>query len=441
MASDDLNFVLGIDIGSTKVCSILAKQVGSSLKVIGMSKKPCDGVSKGKINNLQKTRDAIQKSLAEATRQAGFDYQNAPELLATVNIGGTQIRFGNQRSTVTRKSAGNEVVTEDVDELFQDIYHNLNLEGQHILHVLPGDFVIDDEAFIYEPVGRIGRRLGGDFKLISTQKQAVGHLQDSLKGAYKGLNGANVVLSPLASALSVLSENQKEVGVAVVDIGGGTTDIAIYHKNILRHAAIIPFGGKHITSDIEEGCMMTNESAERAKLVLNNADPASCANNVVFVVPMADGLPSTEVFAKNVTLIMKVRLQEIAMLVLAEIKKAGYENRLRGGIVLTGGSAQIVNIDKIFHEMTGIPAQIGVQRNIEATDLYDDVVNDPSCATAMGLVWSSIKSLDSRMPTNIQKTTEETTSTQTSTKTSAVTKVKNFWGKLMNEDPTKFDNY
>lgn len=440
MASNDLNFVLGIDVGSTKVCSILARQVGSSLEVIGMSKKPCDGVSKGKINNLQKTRDAIQKSLAEATRQAGFDYLNVPELWATVNVGGTQIKFGNQRSTVTRRSSGNEVVIDDVNELFQDIYQNISMEGQHILHVLPVDFVVDDESSIYEPVGRIGRRLGGDFKLISTQKIAVQHLQESLKGAYKGLKDENLVLSPLASALSVLSESQKQLGVAVVDMGGGTTDVAIYYKNILRHIAIIPLGGKHITSDIEEGYMLTNESAERAKLVLNNADPASCENNVLFMVPMTDGLPPAEVFAKNVALIMRVRLQEIAAMVLAEIKKAGYDSRLRGGIVLTGGSAKIANIDKIFHEMTGMPAQIGTQKNIETTGLYADVVDDPSCATAMGLVWSSIKSLDSRMPTNIQKTTEETTPAQTQ-KTSAVTKVRNLWGKLINDDTTKFDNY
>ena len=401
MAYDLEDFILGIDIGSTKVCAVVKRPVKKNgvelLEVIGTGKAPCGGVSKGNINNLSKTKDAIQIALKAATSQAGFSSNSLDKLLTNVNVGGTHIETKREYNTITRKSAGDDVKGEDMNLLFYDVQQAPIPDGNEIVHVLPFHFSVDDEQSIYDPVGHIGRKLGGEFQLITVKKSTMTNIKNSLRTAQASLQEDLVIVSPLASGLSVLDETQKRLGVAVVDIGGGTTDLAIYNKGILQYVSILPFAGRHITSDIEEGCNLDSESAEEAKRVLANADPSACQANALLIVPTADGIPPVEVVAKNVALIIQARLREIAAMVLAEIKVAGYDKKLHAGIVLTGGTSAIKNIEKVFAEVTEMHVQVGNAKGLETTSLYKDVVSDPSYSTALGLAWSSLKPLDRRL--------------------------------------------
>ncbi len=395
------DFILGIDIGSTKVCAVVTRSIHKngidSLEVIGIGKAPCEGVSRGNINNLHKTKEAIQHALHDATSQAGFSSQDLDKLLANVNVGGTHIETKREFNTITRKTAGDDVKADDMNLLFYDVQQAQIPDGNEIIHILPLHFAVDEEQHIYDPVGHIGRKLSGDFQLITAKKSTLTNIKNSLRSAQNTLQEDQLVMSPLASGLSVLDETQKKVGVAIVDIGGGTTDLAIYNKGILQHVAILPFAGRHITSDIEEGCNLDTESAEEAKRVLANADPSACQANALLVVPTADGIPPVEVVAKNVALIIQARLREIAAMVWAEIKRAGYDQKLHAGIILTGGSAYIKNIDKVFAEVTGMHVQVGSPKGLETTALYKEVVSDPSFSTVLGLAWSSLKPLDRRL--------------------------------------------
>ncbi len=400
---------LGIDIGSTKVAAILAKPKTQNnhtmLEVVGLGSARNEGVYKGIINNPVKTKEAIRQALEIAARKAErLDLLNYP-LTATVNVSGTHLETMSETGSVTCKSAS--VKGEDVGVLFEDMQQTYDSDTNQIIHLLPLKFAVGEQHEIDDPVGHIGLKLSGDFKIVTAKKTALHQIKDSLKKADILVeNEDGFAASSLASGLAILTEDHKNLGVVLVDIGGGTTDIAIYHEGLLRHTVVLPFGGNHITNDIREGCHLTHESAEEAKTTLSETDPNSCSLNTLLVVPTADGIPPIEIVARNIVLIARARLREIAALVFAEVKKAGYEHKLRAGIILTGGTAKINGIDAIFREVTGMYVQIGKPQNLERVNgpLHDSLMNDPAFATALGLAWSSIKPLDKRV---IKKSKEE----------------------------------
>jgi cell division protein FtsA len=399
--SDNVIF-LGIDIGSTKVAAILAKPKTHNnhtmLEVVGIGSARNEGVYRGIINNPVKTKEAIRQALEIAARKAERpDLLNYP-LTATVNVSGTHLETMSETGSVTCKSAS--VKGEDVAVLFEDMQQTYDSDSNQIIHLLPLKFAVGEQHEIDDPVGHIGLKLSGDFKIITAKKTALFQIKDSLQKANIQVdNEDGFAASPLASGLAVLTEDHKNLGVVLVDIGGGTTDIAIYHEGLLRHTVVLPFGGNHITNDIREGCHLTQESAEEAKTTLSETNPNACSLNTLLVVPTADGIPPIEIVARNIVLIARARLREIAALVFAEVKKAGYEHKLRAGVVLTGGTAKINGIDSIFREVTGMYVQIGKPQNLERINgpLHDSLMNDPAFATALGLAWSSIKPLDKRV--------------------------------------------
>lgn len=400
---------LGIDIGSTKVAAILAKPKiynnHTMLEVVGLGSARNEGVYRGIINNPVKTKEAIRQALEIAAKKAERpDLLNYP-LTATVNVSGTHLETLSETGSVTCKSAS--VKGEDVGVLFEDMQQTYDSDSNQIIHLLPLKFAVGEQHEIDDPVGHIGLKLSGDFKIITAKKTALYQIKDSLQKANIQVdNEDGFAASPLASGLAILTEDHKNLGVVLVDIGGGTTDIAIYHEGLLRHTVVLPFGGNHITNDIREGCHLTQESAEEAKTTLSETNPNACSLNTLLVVPTADGIPPIEIVARNIVLIARARLREIAALVFAEVKKAGYEHKLRAGIVLTGGTAKINGIDSIFREVTGMYVQIGKPQNLERINgpLHDSLMNDPAFATALGLAWSSIKPLDKRV---IKKSKQE----------------------------------
>ncbi|MEZ4900444.1 MAG: cell division protein FtsA [Spirosomataceae bacterium] len=398
-------YLLGIDIGSTKVAVVLAKQKIQNnhlmLQVLGIGASRNEGVHRGNINNPIKTKEAILAAFQmAATKAERPDLLNHP-LYATVNVSGNHLETTSERGSVTCKSAS--VKGEDVGFLFENMKQSFDSDINQIIHLLPLKFAVGDQHDIVDPVGHIGLKLSGDFKIVTAKKTALQQIRDSIQKAKLQVEDEDgFAASPLASSLAILSEDHKKLGVVMVDIGGGTTDIAIYHDGLLQHTTVLPFGGNHITNDIKEGCHLTIESAEEAKTFISETNPNECSLNQLLVVPTAEGIPPIEIVARNIVLITRARLREIAALVLAEIRKAGFERKLNAGIVLTGGTTKIKGIESVFREITGMHVQVGKPKNVERTHsaIHDTVLDDPSYTTALGLAWASIKPIDKRVKKN-----------------------------------------
>ncbi len=401
----DTGFDLGIDIGSSAVRVVLTRPIrnygeSTTLEIVGLGKAACkDGVIKGNIKNLNRTSEAIGLALNEALAKSGYSLSELPsDLFANVNVSGKNIKTKTDFSTITRKTPGDGVKDQDIFQLFNDVHKTVVPDGTKIVHVLPIDFAVDEDDYITDPIGRIGRKLCGNFNIVTGNVSDLEYIKQTLKTANYRLGRSEFVVSPLAAALSVLDERQKKMGVALVDIGSGTTDIAIFHKGITRHIAILPFAGNHITDDIEECFNLDSESAESAKFAVPTSDPASCSESMLLMIPTADGIPPVEILAKNVAKVIQARLREIAAMVYAEIKQAGYETKLGAGIVLTGGTSKIQNIDKTFTQITGIPTQVGKLKGIGKVNVNEKIASDSSWATALGLAWLDVKKLDVRIP-------------------------------------------
>lgn len=258
---------------------------------------------------------------------------------------------------------------------------------------MPQDYIVDYEEGIMDPVGMSGVRLEADFHVITAQNNAIQNIYKCVRRA--GLEVENLVLEPLASSLSVLSDEEKEAGVCLVDIGGGTTDIAIFHDNIIRHTSVIPFGGNIITSDIKDGCNVLNHQAEILKTKFGQALAEMANDNEVVSIPGLKNRDPKEISVKNLSRIIEARMEEIIEMVHTKIITSGYENKLAGGIVVTGGGSQLVSIKQLFEYMTGLDARIGYP-NEHLGKSKIETIKSPMFATSVGLVLCGYKSLDDR---------------------------------------------
>ena len=391
----DDKIVVGLDIGSTKVCAVAGRLVRhkdhSTLEVLGVGRVEAEGVAKGSVVNINKTVDAIEKAIEEAGNQSDIDIR-----LVNVAFSGKDIEARRQAGIITRSSPGDEVTSLDIDHLLSDMYRNPVSPGKEIVHVLPMDFTVDNEPGVEDPVGRNGVKLGAEFQIITAPVGAAINIRKCLERASSGLKRDQIVLSALASGMAVLSDDEKRAGVALVDIGGGTTDIAIYHRNVLRYVSVLPWAGKSLTNDIEMGCKVLPNQAETLKTKFGTADPADYKLNEVVSVPGLVNRPPKDVLLKNVSIIIEERLKELAALIQSEIVRAGYEHKLLGGIVLTGGTASIDGIERVFNRVTGMDIRIGYPDKLER-NARADLVSDPAYATALGLVWAGFRQIDERI--------------------------------------------
>lgn len=391
----DDKIVVGLDIGSTKICAVAGRLVRSkdhaTLEVLGVGRAASDGVTKGAVVNIQKAAKAIDQAITEAANQSDLDIQ-----VVNVNFSGQHIAARRQNGSITRSSPGDEVTTADIDHLLGDMYRTVIPAGMEIVHVLPMDFTVDNEIGVEDPVGRNGVKLGAEFQVITAQTNAATNTRKCVERAESRIKREHMLLSPLASSLAVLTSEEREAGVALVDIGGGTTELAIYHRNVLRHIAVFPWAGNTLTADIQEGCKILPHQAELLKTKFGNADPAEVKLNEVVSVPGLVGRQPKDVLLKNVAIIMEERLKELSALIQAEIVRSGYEHKLLGGIVLTGGTASVPGIERIFQRVTGMDVRIGYPDQLERNPRAD-LVGDPAYATALGLVWAGFKALDERV--------------------------------------------
>jgi cell division protein FtsA len=381
--------IVGLDIGTTKICAIVGrKNEFGKLEVLGMGKAESEGVIKGIVTNIDKTVFAIEKAVKEASDMSGIDIG-----LVNVGIAGQHIRSSIHHGSITRNSKEEEISIEDVNRLTEDMYRIVIPPGSEIIHVMPQDYIVDYEEDIKDPVGMSGVKLEADFHIITAQTSAINNINKCVRRA--GLEIDDLILEPLASSLAVLSDEEKEAGVCLIDIGGGTTDIAVFHDNIIRHTAVIPFGGNILTTDIQHGLMVMARQAEQLKTRFGKAIAEEASPNEIVSIPGIRNRTAKEISVKNLSNIIQARMEEIIEMAHTEIINSGYENRLAGGIVITGGGSQLSCLKQLVEYMTGMDTRIGYpNEHLGKSKL--EAVKSPMYATAVGLVLSGFRSLDER---------------------------------------------
>ena len=382
--------VVGLDIGTTKICAIVGrKNEYGKLEVLGMGKAVSDGVVRGIVSNIDKTISGIERAIQEAEEQSGINIR-----VVNVGIAGQHIKSFMQPGSYTRPNTGDdEIKVEDISRMTQDMYRMVTPPGTEIIHVMPQDYTVDYEDGIKDPVGMSGVKLEADFHIITAQTNAINNLNKCVKRA--GLESEQLVLEPLASSLAVLSDEEKEAGVCLVDIGGGTTDIAIFYDGIIRHTAVIPFGGNIITEDIKHGCMVMQGQAELLKTKFGRAIAEEANPNEIVSIPGLRNRPPKEVSVQNLAHIIEARMQEIIEMIHTEILASGYSDRMAGGIIVTGGGSQLSGLKQLMEYMTGLDVRIG-HPNEHLGKGKIEVVKSPMYSTAIGLVLSGFRALDDR---------------------------------------------
>jgi len=354
MESKTNPIVVALDIGTTKVCAIAGhKNEHGRLEVLGIGKVDSEGVTRGVVANIEKTVRAISDAIKAAERSAGQEFN-----IVHVGIAGQHIKSLQHRGMLTREAGHIEIGRSDIEKIISDMHKLVLPPGDKIIHVIPQEYTIDHEQGIVDPIGMCGNRLEANFHVITGQITASNNIHRCVERA--DLEVANMTLEPIASAAAVLSREEKEAGVALVDIGGGTTDITIFQDGIIRHTAVIPFGGHVITQDIKEGCTVMKEQAEKLKVKFGSALADEVYDNRIITIPGLKGRDPKEISEKNLSRIIQARVEEILDYVVWEIRRSGFEGKLIGGIVMTGGGALLKDIEKLTEFHTGISCRIGV---------------------------------------------------------------------------------
>ena len=370
--------IVGLDIGTTKIaCLVGKKNEYGKLELLGMGKAESVGVRRGVVSHITPAVQAIRMAVEEAKLNSGQE-------IAVVNVGiaGQHIKSLQHRGVITLDNLDDEISQKDVDALIQDMHKLVLPPGESIIHVLPQDFIVDNESGIKDPIGMSGIRLEANFHIITGLVTAVQNIYKCVRKA--DLEVADLTLEPLASSDSVLSAEEKEAGVALVDIGGGTTDVAIFQDGIIRHTAVIPFGGNIITDDIKEGCPIIRKQAELLKVKFGSALASENQANDIVVIPGLNGRDPKEISVKNLAHIIQARMEEIIEQVYFEIRNSGYERKLIAGIVITGGGSQLKHISQLFEYLTGMDTRIGYPTEHLASG--NEKVASPMYATGVGLV-------------------------------------------------------
>lgn len=377
--------VVGLDIGTTKVCAIVGKQNEfGKINILGFGKAESDGVSRGVVVNIDKTVEAIRKAIAEAEKQSGVDVN-----VVYVGIAGEHIRSMQHKGIITLGGADDEISMVDVKRLHEDMFRIATPPGTEIIHVLPQEYTVDNQTGIKDPVGMSGVRLEGNFHVVTGQTTAANNIYKCVRKA--GLEARELVLEPLASSAAVLTDEEMEAGVCLVDIGGGTTDLAIFEDGIIRHTAVIPFGGNIVTEDIKQGCGVMRRQAELLKLRFGSSLATEIKEDEIITITGLQGRPPKEIRRKTLANIIQSRMEEIIEFVAAEIKHSGYEKKLAGGIVVTGGGSMLQHTKQLIEFVTGFDTRLGLPGEHLASGMVNEV-NSPMYATATGLVIQGLRS-------------------------------------------------
>jgi len=392
--SNSKTIVVGLDIGTTKIaCLVGTKNDHGKIEIISMGKSESLGVSRGIVSNIEKTVQSIKAAVEEAQNRVDADL-----IIRIVNVGiaGQHIKSLQHRGIHTRGSVENEISQQDIDALIEDMYKLVMQPGEEIIHVLPQEYIVDNEQGILDPIGMSGRRLEANFHIITGHINAAMNINKCVQKA--GLEVKDIILEPIASADAVLNHEEKEAGVVLVDIGGGTTDVAIFHEGVIRHTAVIPFGGNVITDDIKEGCTILRRHAEALKVKFGSALASESLETEVVCIPGLRGRDAKEITLRNLASIIQARMEEIIEHVYYEIRNSGYEKKLIAGIVVTGGGAQLKHITQLFEFITGMTTRVGLPTEHLASTNTIEAITSPMYSTGIGLVMKGFEGVETVKP-------------------------------------------
>src|SRR5205809_2331325 len=434
--------IVGLDIGTTKIAVIAGrKNEFGKLEILGFGKSNSNGVKHGQVLNIDETIKAIKTALENC-------YSSNPNLEINevyVGIAGHHIKSLQTRSDIVRQNTENEISQREIDQLVADQYKTYIPAGDQIIDVIPQEYTVDNFQNIPDPIGYGGVKVGANFHIITGDKNAIRNINRSVEKA--NLITKDLVLQPLASAAAVMGQEDLEAGVAIVDIGGGTTDLAVFYEGILKHTAVIPFAGDNITNDIKTGLGVLRTQAEQMKVQFVSALSNEAKANAYITIPGLRGMPAKEISVKHLSTIIQARMREIMDFVTYHLKQVGLDNKmLNGGIILTGGGSQLKHLIQLTEYVTGLNARIGLPNEHLASGHIEELAR-PTYATCLGLILkgyddyehkrkqfeSSFKRVE--VPDGLKKTAEEIEElmTEESISTEKVRQRKglsNFWGKF-----------
>jgi len=371
--------VVGLDIGTTKIAVIVGRRNEfDKIDVLGFGRTESIGVRRGVITNIENTVQSIQAAVKQAE-------EDSKVTIRTVNVGiaGQHIRSIQHRASTIRLHPDTEISQSDIESFTGSIYNLAMNPGEKIIDVLPQEYIIDGESGVKDPKGMLGHQIGASFHIVTAQTSAAQNIMKCIEKS--GFNVQHMILQPLASSEAVLSAEEKEAGVVLVDIGGGTTDVAIFLDGIIRHTAVIPFGGEIITEDIKAGCSIIKKYAEDLKVKFGSALASESRTEEVVAIPGLKGRPAKEITLKNLAHIIQARMEEIIEAVYEEIKSTGLEKRLIAGIVLTGGGAMLKHIDQLTQFITGMDTRVGFPNEHLSANSIEEMTS-PMYSTALGLI-------------------------------------------------------
>jgi len=373
--------IVGLDIGTTKIAVIAGrKNEFGKLEILGFGKASSSGVKHGQVLNIDETIKAIKTALENC-------YASNPNLEVNevyVGIAGHHIKSLQTRGDIVRQHTDEEITQKEIDQLIDDQYKTYIPAGDQIIDVIPQEFTVDNFQNIPNPIGYGGVKIGANFHIITGDKNAIRNINRSVEKA--SLNTKDLVLQPLASASAVMGQEDLEAGVAIVDIGGGTTDLAVFYEGILKHTAVIPFAGENITNDIKTGLGVLKTQAEQMKVQFGSALANEAKTNAYITIPGLRGMPAKEISVKNLANIIQARMSEILDFVTYHLKQVGLDNKaLNGGVILTGGGAQLKHMIQLTEYVTGLNARIGFPNEHLASGHIEELAK-PTYSTCIGLI-------------------------------------------------------
>ena len=380
------NIIVGLDIGTTKVCAVVAgTDERGNINILGVGRSVSDGMTRGVVTHIDRTTNSIANAVADAQAQSGIVIKSV-----IAGIAGDHIQSFQSRGVISISGPDHEVTQADIDRLIEDTKRVALPSDRKIIHVIPQEFIVDGQDGVYDPLGMSGVRMEANVHIITGLVSAAQNIYKCVQRA--GLEVSDMVLEPLASSYAVLDDEEKEVGIALIDVGGGTTDLAVFEERTIRHTAVIGIAGKKVTDDIRKGLGILNDQAEKLKKEHGFAYVPSVVDNDPIVLPGVGGRAPIEIDKRLLAQIIQPRMEEIFEIAALEIKRSGYSKHLSGGVVLTGGGALIKGTADLAREVLGLPVKIGIPTGF-AGGLIREIEN-PAYATAVGLVYHGLKHAD-----------------------------------------------
>ncbi len=373
------NILAGLDLGTTKVCAVIAEKSDDDnrINILGFGVAPSEGLHKGLVANISKTAEAIKEAVAIASNRAGIQIN-----LVNVGVAGEHITSIRHRNYVTISNEDREITKADLDRLEADVRTIRIPSDRQILHIIPEEFSVDYQGGIENPIGMSGSRLEATNHIVLASIPAIQNIRKSVERA--GLQIQDYILQPIASSSSVLEDSEKDLGVALIDIGGGTTDIAIFHNKAIKHTKVIGVAGNQVTNDIRESLGIVTEEAEKLKKEYGYATEASIIKDEDILIRGVGARGNTKIPISLLTQIVSLRMRELFSLIDNEIRSAGFKNKIKAGIVLTGGGSLLKGCTELAEEVFGLPARIGVPQELGAG--LSNEIESPEFATVAGLI-------------------------------------------------------